>query len=270
MYSFIDTHAHLDGDEFKEDLNDVLDRALHAGVKKILIPNINGKTIENLLQVCQTYNGIMYPMIGLHPEDINGKENYLEALDKMEQMLKEESFTETNRGNKFVAIGEVGLDFYWDDTYRKEQVEAFERQIGWAETYNLPLMIHTRSAHKELIEIMECHHGCRGVFHCFTGNAEEAQDLLSFEGFMLGIGGVATFKKSQLPEVLKSTVPISRIVLETDSPYLAPVPHRGKRNESAFLADTAKKIAEVYECTIEEVAKHTTENTLKIFKEIRK
>lgn len=263
MYNLIDTHAHLDGEEFSCDINDVLDRAQKVGVKTILIPNINGTTINNVLGTCKKHTGILYPMIGLHPEDVKEKEEYDRVLDSMEAMLK----SHTDNTCQFIAIGEIGLDFYWDDTYKKEQKEAFERQIRWAETYHLPLMIHSRAAHKELVEIMEAHrhNHIKGVFHCFTGNSDEAKDLLSFEGFMLGIGGVATFKKSDLPEVLASTVPLSRIVLETDAPYLAPVPYRGKRNESAFIANIAQKIAEIYHCTLNEVATTTTENAIKMF-----
>lgn len=263
MYNLIDTHAHLDGEEFSCDINDVLDRAQKVGVKTILIPNINSTTINNVLGTCKKHTGILYPMIGLHPEDVKEKEEYDRVLDSMEAMLK----SHTDNTCQFIAIGEIGLDFYWDDTYKKEQKEAFERQIRWAETYHLPLMIHSRAAHKELVEIMEAHrhNHIKGVFHCFTGNSDEAKDLLSFEGFMLGIGGVATFNKSDLPEVLASTVPLSRIVLETDAPYLAPVPYRGKRNESAFIANIAQKVAEIYHCTVNEVATTTTENAIKMF-----
>lgn len=246
-------------------MNEVLDRAQAAGIKTILVPNINGATINQLLETCNRHTDILYPMIGLHPEDV--KEDYTQILDCMEIMLTKQAATHTNNTNRFVAIGEVGLDFYWDDTYKEEQKKAFERQIEWAETYNLPLMIHSRAAHKDLVKIMESHrhNHIKGVFHCFTGNVEEAEELLSFDGFMLGIGGVTTFKKSELPEVLRSTIPISRIVLETDSPYLAPVPYRGKRNESALIATIAQKVADIYNCTLNEVAKYTTENAVKVF-----
>ncbi|MCM1312151.1 MAG: TatD family hydrolase [Bacteroides sp.] len=267
MYNIIDTHAHLDGEEFCDDISEVLYRAQTAGVKTILIPNINGATIDHLMETCKKYKEILHPMIGLHPEDVKGQESCNIILDRMETMLKEQKTYVQNQVCRFIAIGEIGLDFYWDDTYKDEQKYVFERQIEWAETYNLPLMIHSRSAHTELVEIMETHRqsNLKGVFHCFTGNAEEAKALLSFEGFMLGIGGAVTFKKSELPTVLSSTVPMSRIVLETDAPYLTPVPYRGKRNESAFIVNTAKKIADIYKCTVEEVAQTTTENAIKVF-----
>jgi len=196
----------------------------------------------------------------LHPEDVNPAKMDVDAtLDVMESMLE--------KLNTCVAIGEVGLDFYWDQTYQKEQIEAFERQIEWAIKYHLPLMIHARNAHTELVNIISKHSADRltGVFHCFTGTEEEASQLLSFSGFALGIGGVLTFKKSKLPDVLKSVVPLSRIVLETDSPYMAPVPYRGKRNESAFVRNVAEKLAEVYDTSLEKVEQQTNLNVSRIF-----
>ena len=173
----------------------------------------------------------------------------------------------------FIAIGEVGLDYYWDRTLYEEQQEAFTIQVGWAQKYDLPLMIHTRDAHREMVNILKeisvnskwPNSNIRGVFHCFGGTADEAEELLSFPGFMLGIGGVLTYKKSSMPEVLKAVVPLDRIVLETDSPYLAPVPYRGKRNESAFVIEVVKKLADIYECTVEEVTSITTRNALNTF-----
>ena len=169
-----------------------------------------------------------------------------------------------------IAIGEIGLDFYWDDSHKKEQIEVFEHQIQWAEKYGLPLMIHARSAHKELVETMERHRDSNlsGVFHCFTGTEEEAKDLLSFPNFMLGIGGVLTFKKSTLREVVKNAIPLSRIVLETDSPYMAPVPNRGKRNESAYVRNVAEMLSEIYGTDFGDIVFQTTKNTLKVFKKV--
>ena len=166
-----------------------------------------------------------------------------------------------------IGIGEVGLDLYWDDTHKSEQMEVLESQLQWAEKYRLPLMIHSRNAHAELMEIMERHRSSNltGVFHCFTGTPDEARDLLSFPGFMLGIGGVVTFKKSTLRETIKEAVPLSRIVLETDSPYMAPVPNRGKRNESAYVKNVAEMLADVFGLDLHTIVLHTTENALKVF-----
>lgn len=258
----IDTHSHLDGPEFADDLEDVLARAKEAGVEKILIPAINAEGMSNLIDVCQKHSGYLVPMIGLHPEEV--KEDYKLQLDSLSQMLEESVKGHTSMP-KFCAIGEVGLDFYWDDTFRQQQIDAFEQQITWAATYNMPLMIHARNAHKELVEIMERHRNdnLRGVFHCFSGTTDEARQLLSFQGFMLGIGGVLTFKKSTLPEVLRQAVPLDRIVLETDAPYLAPVPYRGKRNESAFITATAARLNEIYPCETTNIAIQTKKNAIK-------
>lgn len=255
----IDTHAHIDGAEFAEDLPDVLQRAKDAGVKKIFVPGICLKDTPHLLQVCNAYPNFLHPMIGLHPENIMDEDYHL-ALDKLETFIDDTT----------IAIGEVGLDFYWDDTHKAEQLEVFERQIQWAEKYHLPLMIHARSAHKELVDIMEHHRASNlcGVFHCFTGTEEEARDLLTFPHFMLGIGGVLTFKKSLLREVVKNTIPLSRIVLETDAPYMAPVPNRGKRNESAYVKFVAEKLAEVLETDFDTIVHQTTENVAKVFKKV--
>ncbi len=257
----IDTHSHLDGEEFVDDLHEVLQRAQSAGVEKIFLPNINGQTLARIRQLCLEHAGYLYPMIGLHPEDVNPETTDIEAvLQQMEQELQQEH-------HPYIAVGEIGLDFYWDTTFRQQQLEVFERQVEWGIRYNLPLMIHARNAHRELVEIIARHQHpqLRGVFHCFTGTANEAEELLQFPNFVLGIGGVLTFKKSQLPEVLRQSVPLSRIVLETDSPYMAPVPHRGQRNESAFVVEVAKKMAEIYGCDMSEVDAVTTQNVNRIF-----
>lgn len=265
----IDTHAHIDGPEFVEDLEQVIQRAKDAGIKKIFIPNICLKDMSHLLEVCNAYPDYLCPMIGLHPENIFD-EDYHHVLDQMEQTLiqslRQESGTTTI--SPFLAIGEVGLDFYWDDTHKTEQIEVFERQIQWARQYQLPLMIHARNAHTELMDIMEQYRSenLRGVFHCFTGTEKEAQDLLSFPSFMLGIGGVLTFKKSTLREVVKNAIPLSRIVLETDAPYMAPTPHRGKRNESAYLHYVAETLSEAFETDFNTIVYQTTENVAKVFK----
>lgn len=254
----IDTHSHLDGPEFQEDIGQVIERAKQAGVEKIFLPNVNLADHQHLLDLCHQYPGYLYPMIGLHPEEV--KEDYQSQLDQLNKLL--ESNIHQTEHQHYIAIGEIGLDFYWDETYRKQQIDTFHQQIQWAIHYNLPLMIHARKAQAELVEALNQYRGqnLRGVFHCFSGTEEEARQLLSFDNFMLGIGGVLTFKKSKLPEVLRNSVPISRIVLETDSPYLAPTPHRGKRNESAFIIETLRHLSLIYECKIENIALETKKN----------
>lgn len=291
----IDTHSHLDGPEFAEDLEQTLLRAKAAGVEKIFVPGICWADTPRLLEICNTHAGLLYPMIGLHPENIMD-EDYHEVLEKMERLIAE-SVAETEGMNiasaesegmnaalaesegmpyackkhiakaPIIGIGEVGLDLYWDDTHKSEQMEVLESQLQWAEKYRLPLMIHSRNAHAELMEIMERHRSSNltGVFHCFTGTPDEARDLLSFPGFMLGIGGVVTFKKSTLRETIKEAVPLSRIVLETDSPYMAPVPNRGKRNESAYVKNVAEMLADVFGLDLHTIVLHTTKNALKVF-----
>lgn len=255
----IDTHSHIYGPEFEDDRDAVVQRALEAGVEYILLPNINADTVQPMLGLCQRYPDCCRPMLGLHPEDV--KEDYEEVLAAFErQLFRSDALL------PYIAIGEVGLDFYWDATYREQQLSAFERQICWARDLSLPLVIHSRSAHAELTEIMERHRHeqLTGIFHCFGGTEEEARELLSFEGFVLGIGGILTYKKSTLPDVLKQ-VPLHRIVLETDAPYLSPVPHRGKRNESAYVAHTLQRLAEVYNSTPAEIDEITTNTAKRIF-----
>ena len=259
----IDTHSHLDGTEFEEDLDEVISRAKEAGVEKILVPAINLDSMSRLISICDNYRDYLVPMVGLHPEEV--KDDYKNQLDELHRMLISNISSGDESVQKFCAIGEVGLDFYWDDTFRRQQLDAFEEQVCWAVELNLPLMIHARNSHNELVGIMERHRNdnLRGVFHCFSGTEEEAEQLLSFPGFMLGIGGVLTFKKSTLPDVLRHVVPLSRIVLETDSPYLAPVPHRGKRNESAFIVATAMRLSEIYGCETTNIAIQTKKNAIK-------
>lgn len=253
----IDTHSHLYVEEFCGDIDTVLERARSAGLSKVFLPNINKGTLAPMLDLCAAHRGFLYPMIGLHPTDVAS--DYMEVLDNMEGLLQGE--------HPFVAVGEVGLDLYWDKTFYKEQQDAFARQIEWAVRYGLPLMVHVREAHEELLHIMDAfrHESLTGVFHCFSGTMEEARQLLAYDGFMLGINGIVTFKKSGLPEVLQQ-IPLDRIVLETDSPYLAPVPYRGKRNESAYLILIASKLAEIYQMPVEAVVARTAKNALDLFK----
>lgn len=249
----VDTHSHIYGSEFDTDCDEVIQRALQAGVDKVLLPNINEESIPRMLALAKQYPGICYPMMGLHPEDV--KEDWAQVLDRMETQL-----------DGMLAVGECGLDFYWDSTYRSEQIEAFERQICWASERNLPLVIHMRKAEPELLDAMDRHKadGLRGVFHCFGGSRETAMRMLKHEGFALGIGGVVTFKNSRLAETLKS-VPLDRLVLETDAPYLAPVPCRGKRNEPSYVAHVATFLSNIYNVSLEAVNEVTNTTVARIF-----
>ena len=252
----VDSHSHLFLEEFADDLPQVMQRAREAGVTHIFMPNIDSTTIESLLSVCAAYKEFCFPMIGLHPTSVN--KNYKKELDIVAGQLAS--------SNGYVAIGEIGLDLYWDKTFLREQLLAFEKQVEWALEYHLPIVIHTREAFDYIYKVLQPYKetGLTGIFHSFTGTSEEAAKLLDFPGFMIGINGVVTFKKSQLPEVLKD-VPVAHSVLETDSPYLTPVPNRGKRNESARLKDTLIKVAEIYRESPEVVAEATSENALKVF-----
>ena len=241
----IDTHSHLFLEEFSDDLPQVMERARQAGVSRIYMPNIDSTTIEPMLSVCADYPDFCYPMIGLHPTSVN--ESYRQELSIVRERLE--------APNNFVAIGEIGLDLYWDKTFLNEQLYVFEKQIEWALEYKLPIVVHSREAFDYIYKVMEPYKNTAltGIFHSFTGNAEEAARLLEFGGFMLGINGVVTFKKSSLPDTLL-TVPLERIVLETDSPYLTPAPNRGKRNESANVRDTFLKLVEIYRTTPEHLS----------------
>ena len=253
----IDTHSHLFTEEFTNDLPEVILRAREAGVIRIYMPNIDTSSVSDMLKVSEEYPGYCLPMIGLHPTSVN--KGYQQELDKLEDLL-------ASTAARFTAIGEVGMDLYWDKTFQKEQENALRQQIQWALRYDLPLVIHCREAFNELYTIMSDYrdNSLRGIFHSFTGSADEASRFLSFDGFMLGINGVLTFKKSLLPGVL-TRVPLERIVIETDSPYLAPVPHRGKRNETSFIQYTLAHLASIYGKETELIADITTNNARKVF-----
>ena len=265
-----DTHSHLYDGAFDADRNDVLDRARAAGIERIFLPNISADTVEPMMTLVHQHPGFLYPMIGLHPEDLGT--TWRSVLPRMEELLQQPD-------HPFIAVGEVGLDYYWDRSLYDEQQEAFAIQVGWAQKYNLPLAIHSRSAHRELVNVLKqqmanaqsfnCKSSNRqisGVFHCFSGSAEVATELLTtFPDFMLGIGGVVTYKNSKLPEVLRAVVPLDHIVVETDAPYLTPVPYRGKRNETAYIVEVIRALADIYDATPDEIAAKTTENALKTF-----
>ena len=288
----IDSHCHLDGEEFAEDLGEVVLRAKEAGVTKVLVPAIDLKSCHSVLNLCERYPDFCLPMLGLHPEEVRpdwsdvlstlhstffplpspGDAHHVQCsmVNVQCSMVNVQCSmfnVQCSMFNSPIAIGEVGLDFYWSREFEQEQLSAFEEQVRWSVDLQLPLMIHCRKAQNELVAILKKYKNQLpgGVFHCFTGNEIEARELLQFENFVLGIGGVLTFKKSPLPEVLPKVVPIERIVLETDAPYMAPVPHRGKRNEPAFVREVLMRLAEAYHLSTEETDYITTQNTLRIF-----
>lgn len=254
---FIDTHSHIYGEEFDEDRDAVIQRAVEAGAAHILLPNIDANSVGPMLALCDSHPALCHPMMGLHPTELPPDPAPL--LTQMEQMLAT---------GHFIAVGEVGIDLYWDASRREEQMEVFRQQIEWSLRYRLPLVIHSRAAHRELMEVMTPFKDTLqgGIFHCFGGTAEEACELLTFPGFVLGIGGVVTFKKSTLPDILRQHVPLDRIVVETDAPYLAPTPHRGKRNETAYIPLIIDKLAEIYATTPGHVAEVTTHTAKSLFR----
>ena len=253
----IDTHSHIFEPDFADDLPEVIARAKEIGVEKIFMPNIDDTSVDAMLGVCSQYPGYCFPMLGFHPTSVDA-----DAMPKVKEMKKR-----LTEGHPYIAIGEVGLDLYWDKTYIKEQQMVLEEQIQWALEWELPLVIHCREAFPELFDVLKPYKETKltGVFHSFTGTVDEAMELLDYSRFMVGINGVVTFKKSTLPEALK-VLPLERLVLETDSPYLAPVPFRGKRNESSYVKRVEVKLAELYGVEIGEVERQTTANALKVFK----
>ncbi|MBN1339768.1 MAG: TatD family hydrolase [Bacteroidales bacterium] len=251
----VDTHAHLYSGEFDSDREAVVENAIENGIKTILLPNIDSKSVKPMLDLCRRFPRTCFPMIGLHPTSV--KEDYREELMETGSWLDRERFS---------AIGETGIDLYWDKTFQKEQEFAFRHQIRLAIDYKLPLVIHSREAHEVIINIVRefVSEGLTGVFHCFSGTHKQAQEITSM-GFRLGIGGVVTYKKSGLDSVIEQT-DLKHILLETDSPYLAPVPFRGRRNESAYLRHIAEKIAGIKKVSVEEVSLITTANAMEMFK----
>lgn len=249
-----DTHTHLYSEEFSEDRDEMIQRALAVGVKRFFIPAIDSSYVPSMYELEANYPENVFLMCGLHPTYT--KENYLEELAFVERQLQE---------RKFYAIGEIGIDLYWDKTFLKEQQESFRRQIGWAKQYKLPIVIHCREAFDEVFEILEEQKSddLFGIFHCFTGNFEQAQRAISLN-MKLGIGGVVTFKNGKIDQYLNQ-IDLKHIVLETDSPYLAPIPFRGKRNESAYVVNVAQKLADLYGKSVEEIAEITTQNSKDVF-----
>ena len=250
----IDTHTHIDSEDFDIDLEETITRAKEAGVEKLFLPAIDYASSVKISGICASHQGFCYPMYGLHPEEV--KDDWKKQTALIRQHIDDRSLVSP------IAIGEVGLDLYWSREFEKEQMAAFEEQITWSVELHLPLMIHCRKAQNEMVKILRRYENelVGGVFHCFTGNEHEAAELLEFERFALGIGGVSTFKKSKLPTTLPHVVPLSRIVLETDAPYMAPEPNRGKRNEPSFVKFVCNKLAEAYNVSPQELDRITTEN----------
>lgn len=258
MLQFVDTHSHLFLEEFDEDRPAVIERAKEAGVLRIFMPNIDSTTIQRLERMCDDYPGYCYPLMGLHPTSVS--ENYRKELDIVHDKL-------LDQGGRYIGIGEIGIDLYWDRTFEQEQEDAFREQVQWSVDLDMPIVIHCRNAFDGIYKVL-CEFDAdqiRGIFHSFTAGEGEAERMLEFPHFLLGINGIATFKKSAVPSALKM-IPVERVVVETDSPYLAPVPCRGKRNESAFAKYTLQRLAQVYGLTDEEMALQTNDNVSKVFK----
>lgn len=253
--NIIDTHAHLFVEEFAEDLDDVVSRAKQAGVTEVLLPNISEATLVDLKRCAARYPGFFYPMMGLHPTSVT--KGWRGQLDKV--------YAELTRG-EYIAVGEVGIDLHWDDSLKEEQVQAFETQLEWSRERGLPLSIHFRNAAKEVVEAVRRvgENSLRGVFHSFGGDREELDLILSLDNFFIGVNGVVTFKNSGVANTLRHC-PRDRVVVETDAPYLAPVPCRGKRSESSHLTYIVSKIAEVWEVDASLAATLTTRNARRLF-----
>jgi TatD DNase family protein len=255
MNYLIDTHAHLYADQFKDDRKEMIERAFAQNVQKLFLPNIDLESIDGMLALEEEYPGQCYAMMGLHPCSVDA--NYVTVLDEMRAWLDK---------RPFVAVGEIGLDYYWSMEFVKEQKDAFRQQCRWAIELDLPIVIHARDSLDDLIQIVgeeKKDDRLRGIFHCFGGTLEQAQKIMDL-GFWMGLGGVLTFKKANLGAVVEH-IPLESLVLETDAPYLTPTPYRGKRNESAYVALVAEKLAEVKGITVDEVAEVTTANALEIF-----
>jgi len=251
---FIDTHAHLYSNPIKENLEGIMKNAMDNGIDTIIMPAIDSTTLEAMLEVEMTYPQNTMAMMGLHPCSV--KENVKEELAIIEAQLQK---------RKFIAIGEIGLDYYWDKTFMNQQMEAFEIQMQWALDYKLPIAIHTRNAMAETIKAVMpfAKKGLRGIFHCFSGSKESAEQIIAM-GFHLGLGGVLTYKNAGVAEAV-ANIPMEWLVLETDAPYLSPVPYRGKTNEPSYMIQVALKLAEIKNLPLHEVAEMTTKNAMKVF-----
>ena len=252
----IDTHAHIYSSKFDEDREEVLNRAKETGVKYLLLPNIDMESIRPMLDLCDSQQNCI-PMMGLHPCSIDA--TYLETLEEIRiELFKSKE--------QYIAVGEIGIDLYWDKTYVQEQIDSFRKQIQWAKELKLPIVIHARDSYPEIFQVLDQENDrvLSGVFHCFSGTENDAQHILSYGGFKMGIGGTITYKKSKLPDVIKN-IDLENILLETDSPYLAPRPFRGKRNESSYLSFVVTKLSEIYECSESQIIERSTLNAEELF-----
>ena len=249
----IDTHIHLDEEAYAPDREEVIARQRESGVEAMIVPGVNAASIEGIFAVAHNHPGYCYPALGFHPQDV--KADWQEQWTIIEQAIHAHK-------EEIVAIGEIGFDYYWDTTFKDEQREVFQRQLDLAAELNLPVMIHSREATEDTLNVLKTAH-VRGVIHCFNGSKEVAQQYLQM-GFYLGIGGVLTFKNCKLSETLE-VVPLDRLVLETDGPYLAPTPHRGERNESRLMIHVAERLAQVYNCSVEQIIETTSRNARQLF-----
>ena len=252
----IDTHAHIYSSKFDGDRDEVIERAFSEGLEYILMPNIDLESIGPMLEVSAKYKKCL-PMMGLHPCSID------DSFELLLQQVKKELFESKN---EYIAVGEIGIDLYWDKTFLEQQIKAFRMQVEWAKELYLPIVIHARESYSELLNILDEENDDRltGVFHCFSGNQEEASRILSYGGFKLGVGGTVTYKKSELPSVLKD-IDLSHIIIETDAPYLSPRPYRGKRNESSYVKYVVGKLAEIYDCSEDHIIANTSMNAKVLF-----
>ncbi len=267
----INTHSHIYDEAFDTDREEVFQRALEAGVEMLLLPNTDETTIKPMMEFYEKHPDNVRVMMGLHPEEVYKDKEDKRFADKKDykeklRIIEEEVPRLTARNDTMVGIGEIGLDFYWDDTFKKEQIEVFSEQLHWAKELGLPVSLHTRNAFREMFKVLDHEQDGRlaGVMHCFNGTYDEAKTALSY-GFHLGLGGVITYKNCGVKDFL-AEIPMERIVLETDDPYLPPVPYRGQRNEPAFIVKTAEKVAEIYGVTTEEICKITSKNAKSLFK----
>ena len=255
---FIDTHTHLYAEEFKDDRKEVVEKAIKSGIEKLLLPNIDVESIEGMHQLVEQYPDNCYAMMGLHPGYV--KEDWEAQLKTIEENL-------FAHPEKYIAVGEIGMDLYWDKTFQEQQALVFRKQVEWAKALKLPIVIHARDAFDEIFEILDEINTpeLSGIFHCFTGNLEQAKHILSYGNFKLGIGGVLTYKKAEIDKVI-ANIDLKNLVLETDAPYLPPVPFRGKRNESSYILHIAEKLADVYGVSLKTIEEQTTQNALELFK----
>lgn len=254
---WIDTHAHVYLPQFEEDQQEWISRAKEAGLEKIYLPNIDLESVPLINALCEKDPSFFIPMMGLHPCDV--KEDFKEVLKEMRAAFNHQSF---------VAVGEIGIDLYWDKTTLPIQIEAFKEQVNWSIELDLPFIIHARDSFDEIFEVLDTYNPSelKGIFHCFTGTADQANKILSYGGFMIGIGGVITYDKAKLDEVVKD-IPLEYLVLETDSPFLTPKPYRGKRNESSYIPIIGARVAEAKGLSLDTIAEHTTANALRIFRQ---